>query len=147
MGIHASIIARISQEARYVQPVSRFWILGAALLFSTGGIAIKATTLSAWQVSCFRSGIAAFALWVLVPGWRRWWGPRQLLVGGAYAATMTLFVAANKLTTAANTIFLQGTAPLYVLLLAPWLLREPNRARDLASVSYTHLPLPTILLV
>ncbi len=42
---------------------------------------------------------------------------------------MVLFVAANKLTTAANTIFLQSTAPLYVLLLSPWLLRErPGRA-------------------
>ena len=40
-------------------------------------------------------------------------------------------VNANKLTTAANTIFLQSTAPLYTALLAPWLLREPIRRRDL----------------
>jgi drug/metabolite transporter (DMT)-like permease len=44
---------------------------------------------------------------------------------------MLLFVIANKLTTSANTIFLQSTAPLYVLLLGPWLLHERNRASDL----------------
>jgi drug/metabolite transporter (DMT)-like permease len=38
---------------------------------------------------------------------------------------------ANRLTTAANTIFLQSTAPLYLLILAPWLLKEPVRRQDL----------------
>ena len=41
-----------------------------------------------------------------------------------------LFVTANKLTTAANAIFLQATAPLYILLAAPWLLREKHRRDD-----------------
>jgi drug/metabolite transporter (DMT)-like permease len=49
----------------------------------------------------------------------------------SYAATLTSFVLANKLTSSANTIFLQSTAPLYVLLLAPLLLREPVRLREL----------------
>jgi len=40
-------------------------------------------------------------------------------------------VLANRLTTAANTIFLQSTAPLYLLVLAPWLLKEPVRRQDL----------------
>src|SRR6476659_3866806 len=44
---------------------------------------------------------------------------------------MILFVLANKLTTAASTIFLQDTSPLYVVLLAPLLLKEPLRRRDL----------------
>jgi DME family drug/metabolite transporter len=43
-----------------------------------------------------------------------------------------LFVLANRLTTAANTIFLQSTAPLYLLFLAPWLLNEPIRRHDLS---------------
>jgi drug/metabolite transporter (DMT)-like permease len=42
-----------------------------------------------------------------------------------------LFVLANRLTTAANTIFLQSTAPLYLLFLAPWLLKERIQAQDL----------------
>jgi drug/metabolite transporter (DMT)-like permease len=53
------------------------------------------------------------------------------MVGVAYAGCLTLFVLANRLTTAANTIFLQSTAPLYVLILAPWLLKEPVRQRDI----------------
>ena len=54
-----------------------------------------------------------------------------MLVGFAYAACLTLFVLANRLTTAANTIFLQSTAPLYLLVLEPWLLKEPIRRQDL----------------
>jgi drug/metabolite transporter (DMT)-like permease len=109
----------------------RFQILGAAFLFSTGGAAIKACSLSNWQVACFRSGIAALALLLVLPGARRFWRSRTLLVGVAYAVTMVLYVSANKLTTAANTIFLQSTAPMYVLLLGPWLLRERVRRPDL----------------
>jgi drug/metabolite transporter (DMT)-like permease len=109
---------------------SRLLLLLTAFLFSTGGAAIKATTLSAWQVAGFRSGIAAAALFLLVPAWRRGWSTRTFVVGAAYAATLILYVTANKLTTAANSIFLQATAPFYVLLLAPRLLGEPMRRGD-----------------
>ena len=122
---------------------SRIQILGAALLFSTGGVAIKLASLSGWQVASLRSGIAALLLLVFVPAWRRCWQPRALAVGAAYAATLILYVLANKLTTAANTIFLQGTAPLYILLLGPWLLGERARASD---VAFTGLLLGGLLL-
>ena len=65
----------------------RLQILAAALLFSTGGAVIKATTLTNWQVACFRSGLAALSLALLMPSWLRIWRPRTLLVGLAYAAT------------------------------------------------------------
>jgi drug/metabolite transporter (DMT)-like permease len=55
----------------------------------------------------------------------------MLPVSVAYAATLILFVLANRLTTSANAIFLQAAAPLYVLLLGPFLLREPIRRADL----------------
>lgn len=110
-------------------------ILVAALLFSTGGAAIKACSFGAWQVACLRSGIAAVALWLFLPEGRRFWQPRTLAVGIAYAATMLLFVGGNKLTTAANTIFLQSTAPLYVLLLGPWLLAERIRKADVGLMA------------
>jgi drug/metabolite transporter, DME family len=113
---------------------SRLLVLAAALLFSTGGAAIKATQLSSWQVAGFRSAVAAAALGLLVPAARRDWSWRVLLVGAAYAATMVLFVAATKLTTAANAIFLQSTAPLYMLLLGPWLLKERIRRGDLLLI-------------
>jgi drug/metabolite transporter (DMT)-like permease len=109
---------------------SRLLVLAAAFLFSTGGAAIKATQLSAWQVAGFRSGLAALALFLLLPSWRRGWSRRTFVVGACYAVTLVLYVTANKLTTAANSIFLQATAPLYVLLLAPRLLGEPLRRGD-----------------
>ncbi len=106
-------------------------IIAAALLFSTGGAAIKACTLSSWQVASFRSGIAAAVILLLVPAARRGWSWRTVLVGAIYSLPIILFVLANKLTTAANAIFLQSTAPLYILLLGPWLLREPIQRRDI----------------
>ncbi|MDQ3556879.1 MAG: DMT family transporter [Gemmatimonadota bacterium] len=113
----------------------RLQILVAALLFSTGGAAIKATALSSWQTAGFRSGIAAVVFLLFLPAARRGWSLRVLAVGTAYAATLVLFVLANRLTTAANTIFLQSTAPLYILLLGPWLLGERTRARDAAFMA------------
>ncbi|MBW2495457.1 MAG: DMT family transporter [Deltaproteobacteria bacterium] len=113
----------------------RLYTLGAAFFFSTGGAAIKLSGLSSWQIAGFRSGLAALLLWWLVPAWRKWWTPASLAVGAAFAATLVLFVTANTLTTAANAIFLQYSAPLYLLLLGPWLLGEPNRRSDLALIA------------
>jgi drug/metabolite transporter (DMT)-like permease len=109
----------------------RLQILGAALLFSTGGAAVKASSLTNWQLACFRSGVAALVLLLFMPSWRGFWHPRCLLVGVAYGATMILYVTGNKLTTAANVIFLQATAPVYLLFLGPRLLGERVERRDL----------------
>jgi drug/metabolite transporter (DMT)-like permease len=102
-------------------------LLGAALLFSTGGAAIKATTLTGWQVASFRSGVAAIALLLFLPAARRNWTRRPWLVAVAYAGTLVFFVLANKLTTSANAIFLQSAAPLYLAILSPLVLRESVR--------------------
>ena len=110
---------------------NRLLLVSAALLFSTGGAAIKAASLTGWQVASFRSGVAALVLLAALPSARRWFRWRMLPVAAAYAATLILFVLANRLTTSANAIFLQATAPLYVLLLGPFLLREPIRRADL----------------
>ncbi|MFQ5500809.1 MAG: DMT family transporter [Phycisphaerae bacterium] len=112
------------------QGLGQLQIIAAAVLFSTGGAAIKACSFSSWQIAGFRSGLAALAVLVVLPSARRGWSRRSAAVGLAYSATMILFVLANKLTTSANTIFLQDTAPLYVLLLGPLLLRESIRLRD-----------------
>ena len=114
---------------------ARLQLAAAAALFSTGGAAIKAAELSAWQIAGFRSGIAALALVLITREARRGWSLRAGLVGVAYAACLTLFVLANRLTTSANTIFLQSTAPLYLVFLGPWLLKEPTRRQDLAFMA------------
>jgi len=114
---------------------SRLQILGAAFLFSTGGAAIKATDFNNWQVAAFRSGIAAAAIFLLLPAARKVADWRIGLVAVAYAVTLIAYVTANKLTTAANAIFLQDTAPLYLLLAGPWLLQERVTRRDLVVLS------------
>jgi len=108
--------------------VARLQIVAAAVLFSTGGAAIKSTSFDGLSggmaVACFRSGVAALAIALMLPRSRRHWSRRTVLVGVGFAATLILFVVANKLTTSANTIFLQSTAPLWIALAAPFLLRE-----------------------
>jgi len=110
--------------------VARLDVLAAALLFSTGGAAIKACSLSSWQVASFRSAVACLVVLAILPESRRRWSGRTLAGGFAYATTMVLFVVANKLTTAANTIFLQYTAPIYVALIGPFILSERLRSRE-----------------
>jgi len=115
--------------------LSRVQILLGALLFSTGGVAIKLSSFTGWQVSGFRGAVAAVAILLLFPSARRGWSWRSILVAVPYAATLTLFALANKETTAANAIFLQDSAPLYLLLLGPALLREQIRRSDLVFLA------------
>lgn len=110
---------------------ARIHLLIGAVLFSTGGAVIKAVSLNVWQVTSFRCAVAAATLLLFLPQTRRGWSWRLVPVALAYAATMLLFVAGTKLTTAANAIFLQSTAPLYLLLLGPLILSETLRRRDL----------------
>lgn len=102
----------------------------AALLFSTGGAAIKLANFTGWQVASFRSGVAALVLLVALPAARRGLSVRAALVGVVYALTLITFVLSNRLTTSANAIYLQSTAPLFLLLFSPWLLKERVRPRD-----------------
>jgi drug/metabolite transporter (DMT)-like permease len=114
---------------------ARARIVAGAVLFSTGGIAMKLCTLTPWQVACFRSGLAALALALVARAARRGWTRRTLLVAVPYAATIILFTLANRATTAANAIFLQDTAVAWVVLLGPWLLGERLAPRDVPFVA------------
>lgn len=109
---------------------ARLCLVAAALLFSTGGMVIKQCSLGAEQIASGRSLVAALFLFVCLPAGRRNWSGKSVLVALFYGATMVIFVLANKLTTSANAIFLQDTAPLYVLLVSPWLLKERIRPAD-----------------
>lgn len=116
---------------------SRLLLLSAAVLWSTAGAAIKLCDLFGWQIAGGRSLIAGVFLLVAVRETRRRPTLPVLLVSVAYAFTVVLFVLATKLTTAANAIFIQDTAPLWVLLLSPWLVREtPTRGELLAVPVY-----------
>lgn len=113
------------------RPTNWLLLMAAAVLFSTGGAAIKAVTMTSWQIAGFRSGIAALALAVFIPDARRHWRWTLLPVATAYAATLVLFTLATRLTTSANAIYLQSTAPLYLLLIGPLILKEPLSRSDL----------------
>ena len=107
-------------------------MLAAALLFSTGGAVIKATTLTSWQVASLRSLVAGVVLLAILPESRRGWTWRTGMAGVAYAVTLVSFVVATKLTTGANAIYLQATGPLYLLVLGPVFLKERLRRADWA---------------
>jgi drug/metabolite transporter (DMT)-like permease len=115
-------------------------IVGAALLWSTGGIGIKAVADSALKVTFYRSLFAAIALMLFLG--RGVWGRRQwkstaafVIAIVSYGACLTTFVLATKWTTAANAIFLQYAGVVWVLLLSPIVVREPMRARDVIAIA------------
>lgn len=110
-------------------------MLGAALLWSTGGLFIKWTTLNAFELSFGRSLLAALtvAFFTRREGYRL--NSMTILTSLLYAALLILFVIATKLTTAANAIFLQYTAPIYVLVLEPVFYKEKFRRADLIAVA------------
>ena len=111
-------------------------VLAAAILWSTGGMFIKLISLDALQLSFFRSVFAAAVFLFLLK--------KEILnINGftfinalLYAAILILFVIATKMTTAANAIFLQYTAPIYVLIFEPLV----NKTR------YTRINIITIII-
>ncbi len=110
-------------------------VLGAAILWSTGGLFIKATHLSAFELSFGRSLLAAITIAIVTR--REGFGINRVsaVTSILYAALLILFVLATKLTTAANAIFLQYTAPVYVLILEPLFYKEKFRSRDFVTVA------------
>lgn len=111
----------------------------AAVLWSTGGVLIKWVNLSPFAISGVRSLFALVTLLVLVgfPKKRPPGSNTTALWLGALFYTLTLFcfVTATKLTTAANAILLQYTAPVYVALMSGFFLGEPIRRADWVAVT------------
>ena len=112
-----------------------FLLLAAAALWSLAGVLIKWVSLPALAVAGFRSAIALPVLLLFFGRRAVNFSASQLIGGVCYAATVTLFVSATKLTTSGNAILLQYTAPLYVALLSGWLLHERVRWFDWAAIA------------
>jgi len=109
-------------------------LLAAAVLWSLAGVLIKWVSLPALAVAGFRSAIALPVLLAFFGRRAVNFSAAQLIGAVCYAATVTLFVSATKLTTSGNAILLQYTAPLYVALLSGWLLHERTRWFDWAAI-------------
>ena len=125
---------RVVEERKASAMSPMLFVLAAAVLWSTGSLFIKWTTLSAFELSFGRSLLAALTVALFTR--REGFGFNRItaLASLLYAALLLLFVLAAKLTTAANAIFLQYTAPIYVLLLEPLFYREKLRTSDLSVV-------------
>lgn len=108
----------------------------AALLWSTGGIGIKAVEDGALKIAFYRSVFGAITLMLI---FRRDAvsvrpSPAFLTAAISYGGCLTTFVFATKLTTAANAIFLQYAGVIWVLLLSPLVLHEAMQRRDVLAI-------------
>ncbi len=117
-------------------------VAGAAGLWSLAGLLIKSVEWHPLAITSVRSAIAAVTMALLLPrprgSWWRWrFTPVQWAAALCYVGTVSLFVSANKLTTAANAIFLQYTAPLYIAVFGACFLGEHPRAVDWVLLAVT----------
>ena len=118
-----------------------FYISFAALLWSSSGLFIKISSgleLSAFQISFYRSLVAAITIITISTYQKKKikleFDVISILCSIAYAGILIFFVIANTLTTAANTIFLQFTAPVYLLFLEPVFLKTKFQFKNLITV-------------
>ena len=110
-----------------------------ALLWSSSGLFIKVlTALDAYQISFYRSIIAAITIIVIliIKDKKVTFETDKLTILASvfYSGILIFFVIANKLTTSANAIFLQFTAPIYLLFLEPLFLKTKFRKKDLITI-------------
>lgn len=106
-----------------------------ALLWSLAGVLIKSADWPPLAVAGARGLIAGvFLATVNFRSLRFTWSRLQLGAAVAYAGCTILFLVATKLTTAANAILLQYTAPIWIALLGAWLLREPATRTDWVAI-------------
>lgn len=104
--------------------LARLYLIIAAILWSLAGVFIKFLSVSPLTLVFYRSFFASvfFAFFV-----RKGVAPRAgvlLLSMVSYSAAITSFVSANRLTTAANAIILQYTAPIFVFVIVHFFFRE-----------------------
>lgn len=123
-------ISTLSKE----RPKALLLLVATAILWSLGGLLIKSVNANPLAIAGTRSIIATVVLLLVLRKPKFTWSFAQIGAALAYAATTILFVTATKTTTAANAIFLQSTAPIYVALLSAWLLKEKIKLLDWITV-------------
>ncbi len=109
-------------------------VITAAVLWSTGGLFIKLLPFDALTILCYRSLFAGILFAVLFRRVLFKLDALTLAISLMYAGLLWTFVTSTKLTTAANAIFLQYTAPVYIMLLEPLLFKTRLRRIDLISL-------------
>lgn len=120
--------------------------IAAALLWSTGGLFIKHVDEPAFTILFYRSLYAGIFFLVLFGRQAFRWDRQVLWISLCYAPLLICYVTAMKLTTAANAIFLQYTAPAIVLIIEPRLTNRPMKRLDLLTVILSLVGLSLFLL-
>ena len=111
-------------------------LIVTALLWSSGGLAIKLVDIPPPALTGVRSAFSALTLAVFLRGnLDMRLTPARVGAAVSYACLLLSNVVATKMTTSANAILLAYTAPVYVALLAPRLLGEPTRPKDWLFIS------------
>lgn len=105
-----------------------------AVLWSSGGLLIKSVDWHPLAISGARSLIAAIVIRLAFRGQPLNISKVQVMGALGYVATVMMFVSATKLTTAANAIVLQYTAPIWVALFGAWFLKEKTTALDWLTI-------------
>ncbi|MDI9515035.1 MAG: DMT family transporter [Bacillota bacterium] len=119
------------------RPKAIIYLIITAILWSLGGILIKLVDSNALAIAGTRSAIASLIIWLYLGKPRFNWSAAQIGAALSYTGTVILFVMSNKMTTAANAILLQYTAPVYVAILGVWLLKEKTRLFDWGAIFLT----------
>ncbi len=114
------------------------YISFTAFLWSTSGFFIKYLSISAFQISFYRSGIAAVTILIISllrsKKFRFEFDRVSNFAALFYAGILIFFVIATKMTTAANAIFLQFTAPVYLVVLEPLLLKTKFEPKNIITI-------------
>lgn len=105
-----------------------------AVLWSTSGYLLILVDWNPIATTGARSAIALIPLLIMFGRPRPINGVAPIMAAVCYAAMLFTFVTANRLTTAANVILLQYTAPVYVVFLSAWLLKEKIWKIDIITV-------------
>lgn len=110
-------------------------ILGAAVCYSIGGVCMKLIPWGGVAINCGRTAIATvvIGLYLLLTRHRLRLNPWIFLGALAVSGTNVLFCVANKMTTAANAIVLQFTAPIFVILFSLLFFHKKPRRLDLGA--------------
>ena len=129
----------MNENFSYTKNHAVIFMITCAVLWSTAGILIKFLPWNPMVIAGMRSLISAgiYLIYMKYEGIRFTFNRHSLFSGIALAGTFLFFIAANKMTTSANAIVLQYSAPIFILVISAVLFRQKFRKGDVLTVAVT----------